>query len=67
MKPKSVQNPVKVFELMLETADQLIQDLGGDVLNDDQQLLKKEDVLALHQDLQRYSSVASQDEAALAN
>lgn len=54
MKPKEVQDPVKVFELMLETADQLIHDLGGDVLNDGQQLLKKEDVLQIHQQLQRY-------------
>lgn len=55
MKPKEVQDPVKVFELMLETADQLIHDLGGDVLNDGQQLLKKEDVLAVHEKLQRYA------------
>ena len=54
MRPKEVQEPVKVFELMLETADQLIHDLDGDVLNDRQQLLTKEDVLALHGRLQRY-------------
>lgn len=55
MKPKEVQDSVKVFELMLETADQLIHDLDGDVLNDGQQLLKKEDVLAIHEKLQRYT------------
>ena len=55
MKPKEVQDPVKVFELMLETADQLIHDLGGDVLNDNQQLLIKEDVIATHEKLQRYA------------
>ena len=55
MKPKEVQDPVKVFELMLETADQLIHDLGGEVLNDNQQLLVKEDVIATHEKLQRYA------------
>ena len=55
MKPKEVQDPVKVFELILDTADQLIHDLGGDVLNDNQQLLIKEDVIATHEKLQRYA------------
>ncbi len=55
MKPKEVEDPVKVFELMLDTADQLISDLGGKVLNAKQQLLKKEDVLRLHQQLQQYT------------
>ena len=54
MKPKEVQDSVKVFELLLETADQLIRDLGGDVLSEQQQLLKKEDVFAIHEKLQRY-------------
>lgn len=55
MKPKTLQDPVKVFEMLLETADQLITDLGGKVLNTRQQLLKKEDVLELHQKLQHYT------------
>lgn len=54
MKPHDVGEPVKVFEMMLETADQLINDLGGKVLNEKQQLLKKEDVLTLHQQLKQY-------------
>lgn len=54
MKPKEVAQPAKVFELMLETADELISDLGGKVLNDHQQLLKKDDVLRCHQQLSAY-------------
>lgn len=54
MKPHEVGEPVRVFELMLETADQLINDLGGKVLNEKQQLLKKEDVLTVHQQLKQY-------------
>ncbi|PHQ80326.1 MAG: cell division protein ZipA, partial [Coxiella sp. (in: Bacteria)] len=53
MKPSDVDDPVKVFETMLDTADQLITELGGKVLNERQQLLKKEDVIAVHQSLQQ--------------
>lgn len=56
MKPKILTNPTKVFELMLETADELISDLGGKVLNDKQQLLKKADVLRCHQQLSAYEN-----------
>ena len=41
---------------MLETADELISDLGGKVLNDKQQLLKKADVLRCHQQLSAYEN-----------
>ena len=56
MKPKEVDNPTKVFELMLETADELISDLGGTVLNEKQQLLKKDDVVQCHQQLSTYEN-----------
>lgn len=62
MEPKKVEAPVSVFQLMLETADQLIQDLGGKVLNAQQQLLKKDDALRIHQQLSAYeASVKASD------
>jgi cell division protein ZipA len=54
LKPQEVDDPVKVYSLMLETADQLINDLGGKVLNDKLQLLKKDDVVATHQLFTQY-------------
>lgn len=53
MKPRQLDQPAQVFEKMLETADQLIQDLSGSVLNANQQLLTKADVVTLHQQLQQ--------------
>ncbi len=54
LKPRSVNDPVKAFELMLQTADQMISDLGGIVLNAKQQKLTKEEVIDIHGRLQRY-------------
>lgn len=55
MKPAQVDDPAAVYALLLETADQLINDLGGKVLNDKLQLLNKEDVIHTHQLLSYYS------------
>lgn len=43
-KPEEVENPMKVFESMLNTAGQLSEDLGGKVLCADRELLTKEKV-----------------------
>ncbi len=54
MHPKKVKDPVMVFETLLATADQLITDLDGNVLNEQQQLLSKDNVINIHKTLQQY-------------
>lgn len=54
LRPRQVNDPVKAFELMLKTADQMISDLDGVVLNDRQQKLTKSEVIDIHGRLQRY-------------
>jgi len=41
-----VKEPMKVYELMLSTAAQLAEDLGGRVLNDKRELLTKEHIVS---------------------
>lgn len=59
MKPRDVSFPSEVFELMLKTADQLIQSMGGKVLNGHQQLLTKADVVVLYNQLQQREPVTA--------
>lgn len=59
MKPRDVSFPSEVFELMLKTADQLIQSMGGKVLNGHQQLLTKTDVVVLYNQLQQREPVTA--------
>lgn len=42
-----VDDPMKAFDIMLETAGQLIEDLGGKVLDDEKKILTKEKVIEL--------------------
>ncbi len=46
-----VEDPVTAYELMIETAGQLVDDLGGEVLDEKRQLLNKETVYAMHKKL----------------
>ncbi|MCH9644834.1 MAG: cell division protein ZipA C-terminal FtsZ-binding domain-containing protein [Gammaproteobacteria bacterium] len=49
---ESCEDPLTSFQSMLHTADQLVQDLGGKVLDEGQNLLTEEKVLQLYQELQ---------------
>lgn len=54
LQPAEVADPAKAYEMMLDTADQLVEDLGGTVLDEKRALLKKEAVLSIHQKLRAY-------------
>lgn len=60
MRPREIENPRAVFEMMLKTADVIVQGLGGTVLNAQQELLKKADVVELYQQLHSAELVPSE-------
>lgn len=54
MTPKKNKDPLKAFELMLEAADHLITDLGGQVLNERREPLKRQDAIVLGKQLREF-------------
>lgn len=49
---ENATDPMKAFQSMLNVSDQLVQALGGQVLDEGQVMLSKEKVLELHRELQ---------------
>jgi len=53
-KADSVEDPIAVYELMLQTAGQLVEDLGGHVLDERRELLTPAKVVAQRKQLHQY-------------
>ncbi len=51
----SVDDPITVYELMLQTAGQLVEDLGGHVLDENRELLTSAKVVAQRRQLREYA------------
>ncbi len=56
MKVDKLKDPQRAFELMVETAFQLVEELGGAVLDANQQRLTKESITQLNQDIRAYAA-----------
>lgn len=51
---KDLEDPLVAFEVMLETAEQLVDGLGGVVLDDQKQALTKDYVVRIRQDIREH-------------
>jgi cell division protein ZipA len=48
------KDPMKAFELMLETADHLVEDLGGNVLDEHRQAFTTEKMMQIRKNIRRF-------------
>ena len=51
---QTVKDPKQTFDLLLQTVDGLVEDMGGSVCDDKQQLFTKQTLLNIHQQLDHY-------------